>query len=100
MARLQGMSAPPQRPRRAPGFRPRFTIGFASLAIFTLLFSFLMILPDMLDVMRMGGDEEAQYQRAMEVARAQSRPYWAVMLSLVATGLGAWFEVLPGLREG
>lgn len=96
------MSSPGQTPRRrrAPGFRPRFTISILYLAGFALVFMFLMSLPGLIDVMSVGGDEETMTRRAAEVTRTHARPYVALLLSLLATGLGAYYEVLPGMREG
>jgi len=96
-------SSGPARPaprRRAAPFRPRFTIGIAYLAGFTLLFMLLMLVPDLLDVLAAGGDELTLQRRAEEVARANARPQLALGLSLLITALGGYFEVLPGLREG
>ena len=36
---------------------------------------------------------------AAEIARENARPHVALALSLLATALGGYFEVLPGLRE-
>jgi len=91
---------PPPLRRRAPAFRPRFTISIAYLAGFALLFMALMSLPGLLEVLAAGGDDETMTRGAMEVARTHARPYVALMLSLLATGLGGYYEVLPGLREG
>jgi hypothetical protein len=81
-------------------FRPRFTISILYLAGFALIFMFLMSLPGLIDVMSMGGDEETMTRRAAEVTRTHARPTVALLLSLLATGLGGYFEVLPGMREG
>jgi len=86
--------------RRAAPFRPRFTIGIVYLAGFTLLFMLLMLMPDLLDVLAAGGDELTMQRHAEEVARANARPQIALGLSLLATALGGYFQVLPGLREG
>jgi len=92
----------PPRPaprRRAAPFRPRFTIGIAYLAGFTILFMLLMLMPDLLGVLAAGGDELEMQRRAEEVARANARPQVALGLALLATALGGYFEVLPGLRQ-
>ncbi len=91
---------PPSPPRRAPAFRPRFTIGILYLVLFAAVFMVLMSLPGLLEVLEAGGDEETLTLRAAEVTRANARPYAALALSLLVTGLGAYYEVLPGLREG
>jgi len=67
---------------------------------FACLFMLAMILPDLLEVLSAGGDEATMQRRATEVARANARPHIALLLSLLATGLGGYYEVLPGLREG
>lgn len=96
------MATPPRPPerRRAPAFRPRFTISIVYLVGFALLFMALMCLPGMLEVLAAGGDEQTLTRRAAEVARANAHPRIAVLLSLLATGLGGYYEVLPGMREG
>ena len=95
------MASNPTPPRRrGPAFRPRFTISIFYLAGFALFFMMAMILPDLLDVLSSGGDEATLQRRAAEVARAKARPHVAILLSLLATGLGGYYEVLPGLREG
>lgn len=93
-------SDPPQPRRRPAPFRPRFTVGIIYLVGFTLFFMMAMVGPDLLAVLTAGGDEAAMQQRAAEVARANARPHVALALSLLATALGGYFEVLPGLREG
>jgi len=70
------------------------------LAGFALLFMVLMCLPGLLDVLAAGGSDEELTRRAAEVTRAHARPHVAVLLSLLATGLGGYYEVLPGMREG
>ena len=57
-------------------------------------------MPDLLEVLSRGGEEAAMQQRAAEVARANARPHIALLLSVLTTGLGGYYEVLPGLREG
>ncbi len=96
------MSTPHQLPprRHGPAFRPRFTISILYLAGFALVFMGLMCLPGFIEVLAAGGDEETITRRAAEVARANARPPIALLLSLLATGLGGYYEVLPGLREG
>lgn len=96
------MSKPPlpRVSRRPAPFRPRFTISIAYLVGFAFLFMALMSLPAMLEVLAAGGDEATMTSRAAEATRAHARPPVAVLLSLLVTGLGGYFEVLPGLREG
>jgi len=96
------MSSPAPLPprRRAPVFRPRFTISILYLVGFAGAFMLLMCLPGFMEVLAAGGDEETITRRAAEVAQENARPYVALALSLLATGLGGYYEVLPGLREG
>ncbi len=91
---------PPAPRRRAPAFRPRFTIGILYLVFFWIVFVLLMCLPGLMEVLAAGGDEETLTRRAAEVTRENARPYVALALSLLATALGGYYEVLPGLREG
>ena len=71
-----------------------YLLGFAGA------FIVLMCLPGWLEVLAAGGSEETMTRRAAEVARTQARPYVALLLSLITTGLGGYYEVLPGMREG
>lgn len=91
---------PAPRRRRGAPFRPRFTVSMFYLAAFALAFMMLMCLPGWLEVLAAGGNEETITRRAAEVARANARPHVAMLLSLLATGLGGYYEVLPGMREG
>ena len=80
-------------------FRPRFTIGILYLAAFFFLFAFLQILPDLIGLLELppGPEQEAA---AREVARKKSSPLLSILLSVIATGIGAYYEILPGLKEG
>ena len=66
-----------------------------------MLFAFLLILPDLLAVLRDIPPGPEQEQMAREVARQAAKPrlLWAVGLALGAVGLGAYLEVLPGLKR-
>ena len=87
--------------RRAPAFRPSFTLALLYLGAFFVLFAFLLILPDLLAVLRDIPPGPEQEQMAREVARQAAKPrlLWAVGLALGAVGLGAYLQVLPGLKR-
>ena len=87
--------------RRAPVFRPSFTLAVLYLGGFFLVFAFLMILPELLSVLRDVPPGPAQEQIAREVAQRVAGPrlLWAVGLALAALGLGAYLQVLPGLKR-
>ena len=87
--------------RSAPAFRPSFTLALLYLGAFFVLFAFLLILPDLLAVLRDIPPGPEQEQMAREVARQAAKPrlLWAVGLALGAVGLGAYLEVLPGLKR-
>ena len=94
------MDRPPPR-RRAPSFRPRFTIGIAYLVGFFFLYAILLLIPAMTDVLANVAPGPEQEEIAKEVAQRTFRPLLPVAagLSLISTLLGAFFEILPGLRE-
>ena len=96
--------------RRAgtPVFRPRFTLTLLYLAFFFFLFGLLLALPELLEGARdLGpGPEELtpeELDRARDTARDAlqgGRLLVALALAVIATGLGTYARVLPGLREG
>jgi hypothetical protein len=92
-------TVPPARsPRRPPPFRPRFTLGLVYLAVFFVLFQFLQVLPDLLDLlgsMEPGPDQQIAAERVM---REGSSPLLSLVLSLAATSLGSYYQVLPGMK--
>lgn len=79
-------------------FRPRFTIGILYLAGFFFLFAFLQILPDLVQLLELPPGPE-QEVAAKELARTKSSPLLSLILSVVATSAGAYYEILPGLSE-
>lgn len=97
------MNHPPPLPprRRRPTFRPRFTIGLAYLVGFFFLYAALLLVPVLTDVLAGVPPGPEQEEIAKEVSRRTIRPLLPVAagLSLMSTLLGAYFEVLPGLRE-
>ena len=97
------MNRPPSLPprRRAPTFRPRFTIGIAYLVGFFFLYAIILLIPALTDVLASVPPGPEQEEIAKDIARRTFQPLLptAVGLSLISTLLGAYFEVLPGLRE-
>ena len=95
--------APSRRPRTV--FRPRFTLMILYLLVFFLLFGLLFALPDLIEAARSlpPGDEltPEELEQAREVARGalRGRIHLIFVCAVIATGLGAWRRVLPGLRE-
>lgn len=71
------------------------------MAAFFLLFAFLLILPELLTVLRDVPTGPEQEQMAQEVAQQAAGPrlLWAIGLALGAVGLGAYLEILPGLKR-
>jgi len=97
----QGAPARPAPPRRSsPPFRPRFTIGLFYLVAFFFLFSFLQVLPALLEVLTSMPPGPAQERAAAEAAQQSVRPLASVALSLGATSLGSYYRLLPGMRVG
>jgi hypothetical protein len=96
----------PSRPGARPVFRPRFTLTILYLALFFFLFGMLFALPDLLEAARNlePGPEELtpeELARARDTAREAlrgGRLLVALGLAVIATGLGGYARVLPGLR--
>jgi hypothetical protein len=97
--------APPSHPPRAV-FRPRFTLTLLYLAFFFLVFGMIFALPDLLELVRTiepgpEGYTPDQRDAARDTAREAlrgGRLYVALGLAVIATGLGSYARVLPGLR--
>ena len=85
--------------RRPPPFRPRFTIGVFYLALFFFLFSFLQILPDLIALLELAPGPEQQ-TAATEAARQGSSPLASALLALLATSVGSYYQILPGMKIG
>ena len=94
------MTTPPPR-RPSPAFSPRFTIGLLYLIGFFFLYSLLLVLPQLLDVLARVPPGPDQQEIAREVARQAIRPRLAIVLALavLSTGLGGYYQILPGMRE-
>ena len=88
--------------RRAPPFRPVFSLTLAYFAGFFLLFCLLIVAPALVEVAREGEPSPEMEARAQIAAHdaIQGRLPLAMIAALVATGIGAYARVLPGLREG
>jgi hypothetical protein len=88
--------------RRPPPFRPNVTLGLIYLAFFFLLFSLVLILPSLLEVLAAVPAGPAQETAAYEVAREVARPrlYIAFALSAATVLIGSYYKVLPGMKGG
>jgi hypothetical protein len=99
------MSLPPDHPlsgrRRAPAFRPSFTLALVYLLAFFVVFSLLLIMPELMGVLRDVAPGPEQERVAQEVARQAFGPraLYALGLALAAVGRGSDRRVLPGLRR-
>ncbi|HTF33628.1 MAG TPA: hypothetical protein VK714_08000 [Myxococcota bacterium] len=93
--------APPAR-RRAPPFRPVFSVTLAYFAGFFFLFCLLIVAPALVQVAREGEPSEEMQQRAQSAAHdaIQGRLPLAFIAALVVTGIGVYARALPGLRDG
>jgi len=100
------MPEAPSRRSRQPVFRPRFTLTLLYLAFFFFLFAMIFALPDLLEGARNLGpgpeeltpEELARGRDATRDALQGGRLLVALALAVIATGLGAYARVLPGLR--
>jgi hypothetical protein len=88
-------------PRRAPPFRPRFLLLLLYLAASFMLFSMILVLPEMLHVLRTvpTGPEQQERARELVYAVAGTRIRIAFAAAVAVVGLGAWTGSLPGLRR-
>jgi len=102
------MSEAPFRRARGPSFRPRFTLTLLYLLFFFFLFGMAFALPDLLEGAHQlaPGPEELspeELSRARDTAQRAlqgGRLFLALGLAVVATGLGSYARLLPGLRGG
>ncbi|HME73894.1 MAG TPA: hypothetical protein VKM54_29140 [Myxococcota bacterium] len=96
------MSASPPTRRRAPPFRPLFSLTLAYFAGFFLLFCLLIVAPALVQVAREGEPSEQMQVRAQSAAHdaIQGRLPLALIGALVLTGIGVYARALPGLRDG
>jgi len=99
------MSAPDptRRPSARPtAFQPRFTLSLLYLFVLFLLYSLLLIAPEMSELVGPAapGQEEAVKQAASEVARQAIRPRlpWAFGAAVLTVLAGSHYGFLPGLR--
>ena len=101
------MPVAPSRHSGRPVFRPRFTLSLLYLVFFFFLFGLIIALPDLLAGARElgpGPDEltPEELDRAREITRgalAGGRLLVALGLAVIATGLGSYARLLPGLRD-
>lgn len=64
---------------------------------FFFLFAFLQILPDLVALLgRPPGPE--QEEAARQAARSGTSPLASALLALIATSLGSYYRILPGMR--
>ena len=99
------MTLPPDHPlhgrRRAPEFRPSFTLALLYGVAFFFLYAFLLVMPELLSILQQvepGPDQQEAATRAVQEAFRPRFP-WAVGLALATLALGARLEVLPGLTR-
>ena len=96
------MALPPQPPRRRPpAFRPSFTLALLYLLVFFVIFAMLLVLPELLSVLRDAPPGPAQQHAAEALVHKVAGPRlpWALALAVGTLALGAWLQVLPGLRQ-
>ena len=86
------------RPPR-PGFRPHFTLFLLYFVAFFIGFALLLILPEMLEAAESLAPDADPQEEGTQVARAIAGPRLLCAFALAAftLGLGAYYEVLPGI---
>ena len=98
------MQPPQQSPlprRRAPAFKPSFSLLILYVVGFFVLYALLLILPELLRVLAEVPPGPEQQEIAEQVARDAARPRvaYALGLALLSVGLGAYLKILPGLKK-
>jgi hypothetical protein len=99
------MSLPPDHPlagrRRAPAFRPSFTLSIFYLIAFFFLYAFLLTMPELLSLLRDMEPGPEQQEAAERVVREAFGPriIYAVLLAVGSVGLGSYLQILPGLKR-
>jgi hypothetical protein len=95
---------PPGSPGQPSRFQPRFTLGLLYVAGFFFLFCLLWVAPPLLDLFQRlppGATPEEEQRMASELARRVVQPRLGIAFAaaLVATAVGAYAGILPGLRR-
>jgi hypothetical protein len=92
---------PDPRRRRAPVFRPRFSLAILYLVGFFFLYALLLVVPELTDVLAQTPPGPEQEELARSASHKAIRPLLplAAGMALLSTLAGAHFQVLPGLRD-
>jgi hypothetical protein len=101
------MNDPPrtQRPSApAPAFRPAFTLLMLYFFAFFVFFAVLLALPALLDGMQaLPPAKTLEQERAAgaEIAKhaVEGKLFFALIASFVATGIGSYARILPGVKR-
>jgi hypothetical protein len=101
------MNDPPRtarRPARAPTLRPEFTLLMLYFFAFFIFFALLLALPDLLEGLRAlpaAASIEADRAAGAEIAQraVQGKLRWAFIAATVATGIGSYARILPGIKR-
>jgi hypothetical protein len=94
----------PPRPAPAPAFRPAFTLLMLYFFAFFVFFAVLLALPALLDGMQtLPPAKTLEEERAAgaEIAKhaVEGKLFFAVIASFVATGIGSYARILPGVKR-
>ena len=91
----------PRHSSRPPAFRPHFTVSLMYIAIFFVLFALLLILPEMLDALANLPPEADPELEGSRVAQriAGPRLLVAFLLAVLTLAVGAYYQLLPGMRR-
>jgi hypothetical protein len=83
------------------GFQPRFTLSLLYFFAFFFGFCFVLVAPELLRVLESMPPGPEQEAAAREAARSALAPRLgsALGLAILATGVGIWARLLPGLRS-
>jgi hypothetical protein len=101
------MNEPPRTSHRstpAPVFRPAFTLLMLYFFAFFVFFAVLLALPALLEGMRTippATTLEAERAAGAEIAKraVQGKLLYALLAAIVATGIGSYGRILPGVKR-
>jgi hypothetical protein len=85
----------------AAAFRPTITLTLAYLAAFFLVFALALVLPALWPLIGSAPPGPELQALAQDTARTALRPRLGLAfgLAILATALGAWLRVLPGMPK-
>jgi hypothetical protein len=96
---MSSSGLPPKR-NSAPVFQPRFVLSLLYLAAFFVFYCFVLMAPQLIEVLNTVPTGPEQQELAEQVARETLAPRLPIViaLTLVTLGVLGYYQRLPGLR--